>query len=98
MYGTNGVSFGAEVDATTFASGPSGWRSFHTNNPTYPLLTSDPDTHGGHVSTFVNGPSDATFIDPSVRNYTIKATSPLYGAALGGGNPGYDPTNCGPGW
>ena len=95
MNGVAGYNYGAQISATSISA----WKNFHSNNPTYPLcLNGNPDPNGGFVATFVNGPSDVNFVDPSVRNYALKLTSPLKGAGQGGIDPGYDPTNCGPGW
>lgn len=95
VYGTAGIGYGAMVRETTFAN----WQQFHTLHPTYPLCANgNPDANGGFVASFVNGPADINFVDPSVRNYALKPTSPLKGAGEGGIDPGYDPTNCGPGW
>ena len=61
-------------------------------------VTGNPDANGRQLATFVNGPSDVNFTDPSVRNYALKVGSALNTASSTGGRVGYDPNNSGPGW
>jgi hypothetical protein len=90
----------SDTTISTFSSGAAGnkWITVHTDHPTFTWLTFDPDGHGAELASFVNGPSDVNFVDPASRNYTLKNSSLLKGAGQGGIDPGYDPSNIGPGW
>lgn len=76
------------------------WQSAHTTFPTFGGLTANPDANGGNIGAFTapfntiaaNFPNTASF------DYTIAASSPLKGAGAGGSDPGYNPSDVGPGW
>jgi Right handed beta helix region len=96
-YGTPNLRF-----STLMGKGPSSWQAAHSNfsSPELATLagTHNPDLNSIAIGSFVNSAVDANFNDPSARNYGLKSSSPLKGRALNGGDPGYDPNNCGPGW
>lgn len=76
------------------------WKAAHTNNPGFAGLAADPDAHGINIGALssswntiaLNFPNNAS------NDYTIAGGSPLKGAGQGGVDPGYDPTDIGPGW
>jgi hypothetical protein len=79
------------------------WKLAHTNHPSFPGLTADPDAHATDINLLgapwntiaANFPNSGTF---GAGNYGLAGSSPLKGAGQGGVDPGYDPNDCGPGW
>lgn len=76
------------------------WKLAHTNHPAATGLTADPDAHGIDIN-LLSAPwntINANFPNNASNDYTIANGSPLKGAGQGGVDPGYTPTDVGPGW
>lgn len=76
------------------------WQSANTTYPTFAGLAANPDTHGKDIFA-LSSPWNtiaANFPNYASYDYTIASGSPLKGAGTGGADPGYTPTDCGPGW
>jgi hypothetical protein len=78
----------------------SAWQSAHTSYPSFTGLTANPDVHGAdiHAMSAPWNTAAANFPNSASYDYTIATGSPLKGAGQGGVDPGYTPTDCGPGW
>lgn len=78
----------AAYEATSLAQ----WQTAFSVGGRYEL-TANPDTHAtSFTSVATNFPNYAS------RDYTLASGSPLKGTGLGGSDPGYNPSDIGPGW